>query len=98
MVVGESLRVPAYVWKAAFAGFLEDDFASEIGRIRVPTWIVWGDRDNFCPRADQDHLLATIPGARLSVYEGLGHALHWEEPKRFALELAVFVESISKRR
>jgi pimeloyl-ACP methyl ester carboxylesterase len=98
MVVGESLKVPAHVWKAAFAGFFEDDFASEIGKIRVPTWIVWGDRDNFCPRADQDALLATIPGARLSVYEGLGHALHWEEPKRFALELAVFVESIAKRR
>ena len=97
MVVGESLKVPARVWKGAFAGFLEDDFATELDRIRVPTWIAWGDRDNFCPRADQEALLATIPGSRLSVYEGVGHALHWEEPLRFAVELAVFVSSIEKR-
>jgi pimeloyl-ACP methyl ester carboxylesterase len=97
MVVGESLKVPAHVWKEAFAGFLEDDFTGELGKIRAPTWIVWGDRDALVPRADQDALRATIPGSRLSVYEGVGHALHWEEPKRFALELAVFVESIAKK-
>jgi non-heme chloroperoxidase len=97
MVVDESLKVPARVWKGAFEGFLEDDFASELDRIRVPAWIAWGDRDHFCPRADQDALLATIPDSRLSVYEGVGHALHWEEPQRFALELTIFVSSIENR-
>ena len=97
MVVGESLKVPARVWRDAFAGFLEDDFASEIEKIRAPTWIVWGDRDNFCPRSHQDELLTRIPGSRLSIYEGAGHALHWEEPLRFAVELGLFVTSIQKR-
>jgi pimeloyl-ACP methyl ester carboxylesterase len=97
MVVAESLKVPADVWQGAFAGFLEDDFASELGKIHAPTWIVWGDRDNLCPRTDQDTLLATIAGSRLSVYQDSGHALHWEEPRRFGLELAVFVESLSRK-
>ena len=94
MVVGESLKVPAHVWRGAFAGFLEDDFAGELDEIRAPTWLVWGDRDTFSSRADQDTLLAKIPGARLSVYEGVGHALHWEAPRRVAVELSVFVSSI----
>ena len=32
MVVRESLKVPARVWRAAFEGFLEDDVAGDLGR------------------------------------------------------------------
>lgn len=97
MVVGESLKLPARVWKDVFAGFLEDDFAGELEAIRSPTWIAWGDRDNFCPRSHQDELLARIRGSRLSIYEDVGHALHWEVPERFAVELGVFLASLEKR-
>jgi pimeloyl-ACP methyl ester carboxylesterase len=94
MVVGESLKVPARVWRAAFEGFLEDDVAGDLGRIRAPTLIAWGARDALCSRRDQDELLAAIPGARLLVYENAGHALHWEEPARFAADLVAFVGSL----
>lgn len=93
-VVQESLKVPARVWRAVFQAFLEDDFASELDRITVPTLIVWGDRDAFAPGDDQTAFRATIPGSRLLVYEGGGHALHWEQPKRFADDLTAFVESL----
>jgi non-heme chloroperoxidase len=33
-VVRESLKVPARVWRAAFAGFFEDDFAAELEKSR----------------------------------------------------------------
>ncbi len=56
-VVQESLKVPARVWHAAFAGFMEDACAGELGKITAPTLIVWGTRDAFCPRRDQDALL-----------------------------------------
>jgi pimeloyl-ACP methyl ester carboxylesterase len=41
-------------------------------------------------RAEQDRLVETIPQAHLTVYEGTGHAVHWEEPQRFAAQLAAF--------
>ncbi len=90
-VVRESLKVPAHVWRATFAGFLEDDCAGQLGDIEAPTLIVWGDRDALCSRRDQDTLLAAIEGSRLVVYEGAGHAVHWEEPERFAADLVTFV-------
>lgn len=90
--VRESLKVPARVWRDAFAGFLEDASAGEFPKISAPTLIVWGDRDALVPRADQDTLLNAIPGSRLVVYQGAGHAPHWEEPQRFAMDVAVFVE------
>jgi hypothetical protein len=70
MVVTESLKVPARVWRDAFEGFLEDDFSDELDAIEAPTLILWGDRDALAPRRDQDIALAAIPDATLIVYEG----------------------------
>ncbi len=95
-VVQESLKVPARVWRTAFEGFLADDFTSELGRIKVPTLIVWGARDTFCSRSDQDALLTAIAGSRLVAYESAGHTLHWEEPEHFAGDLAAFARSLVK--
>ena len=85
--VQESLKVPAHVWRAAFRGFLEDDFVGELGQIKAPTLILWGMRDALCSRADQEALLGAITSARLVVYEDAGHGLHWEEPERFAADV-----------
>jgi pimeloyl-ACP methyl ester carboxylesterase len=93
-VIRESLKVPARVWRAAFEGFLEDDFGG-LSLIQAPTLIVWGDRDALCPRADQQALLGAIRGSRLAVYEGAGHGLHWEEPERFAADLAAFAAALA---
>lgn len=93
-IVAESLKLPARVWRAAFEGFLEDDFDG-LDRIATPTLILWGDRDAICSRDDQRVLLGAIKGARLVVYEGAGHGLHWEEPERFAADLAAFAAALA---
>jgi pimeloyl-ACP methyl ester carboxylesterase len=93
-VISESLKVPAHVWRAAFKGFLEDDVASELAKIQTPTTILWGDQDALCSRKDQDALLASIPGSRLVVYEGAGHALHWEEPARCAADILASIRDV----
>jgi pimeloyl-ACP methyl ester carboxylesterase len=88
MVVEESLKVPARVWQVTLAGLLEAGTGGELARIQAPTFLVWGDRDTTCSRRDQEQLAAAIPGAELIEYPGVGHALHWEEPARFAADLA----------
>jgi pimeloyl-ACP methyl ester carboxylesterase len=93
-IVQESLKVPARVWRAAFEGFLDDDFSAELSKIKAPTLIVWGDQDSFCSRSDQTAVSAAIAGSRLLVYPGTGHALHWEEAERFAFELAAFTRGL----
>ena len=88
--VSESLKVPAFVWRAALDGFIE------AGRhppqpADVPTMVVWGDQDAFTTRADQERLVRGRRGSDLVTYAGVGHALHWECPERFARDLATFV-------
>jgi pimeloyl-ACP methyl ester carboxylesterase len=91
MAVAESLKVPARVWREACAGFLQDDTSGELGRIAADTLILWGDRDEICPRSDQDILSAGIARSRLNIYRDAGHAVHWEEPARVAADVAAFV-------
>ena len=97
-VVQESLKVPARVWRAALAALLNTDFSGEIGKITTPTLIVWGDQDAFFLRREQEALTAAITGAQLVVYPGAGHGFHWEEPARFAADLAAFTERVQVSR
>ena len=88
--VVESLKLPARVWRDLFLGFAEIDQADGVAELAVPSLLVWGDRDAFIPREVQDELLDLLPEARLEVYEGVGHAVHWERPRRFAADVAAF--------
>lgn len=90
-LVAESRRVPAHVWRAVWAGVRDADLTAERSRIEAPTVAVWGDRDHLCDRASQEALLDAIPGARLAVCPGVGHAPHWEDPARVAAEVAALV-------
>jgi non-heme chloroperoxidase len=95
VAISESLKVPARVWQDMFAGLLDDEHVARLGSIAAPTLLVWGDQDAFVPGSDQETLLGTIPGSRLEVYCGIGHAVHWEEPARFAADLAAFVDRLT---
>ena len=91
-VVAETVKVPARIWHEAFDGFLQaPDITGELARVTAPTLIMWGDRDTYTLRAGQDRLLAAIPGARLHVNEGAGHAFHWEDPGQFTQDLLAFL-------
>lgn len=93
-VVHESLKVPARVWRAALQPYLTTDFADGLASVTAPTLLVWGDRDAFTGRGEQDALSAAIPTSRLVVYAGAGHSPHWEEPQRFASQVASFVSEL----
>lgn len=96
MVTAESLRVPARVWRAVFAGLLEDDFSAELHRITAPTLLVCGEADQFVPAADAQRLRRGIANSRVVSWAGSGHAMHWEQPERFAAELMRFVGGLAR--
>ena len=95
-VVAESLKMPARVWRAALRSMLEQDLGPELHRIATPTLILCGDRDGLCDWASQTALADAIPGARLSVLAGAGHAPHWEDPAGIAAEIAGFIASVAR--
>lgn len=95
LVISESLKVPAHVWRSAFEGFMQDDFSAALTRITAPALIAWGRHDSFCRREDQEDLRRALPTARFIEYANAGHALHWEEPERFARDVGAFAQSLA---
>jgi len=92
MAVAESLKVPARIWREICEGLLKDDTSRDLERISAETLILWGDRDAICSRADQAALAACIARSHMTIYQGAGHAPHWEEPTRVAADVATFTQ------
>jgi len=91
LLVTEGMKVPVRVFKAALTGLMEADYRKELKKIKVPVLIMWGAKDGFFPETNQQLLLGGISGSKLVIYEGTGHALHWEEPVRFTNDLLNFI-------
>lgn len=97
-LVAELVKVPVHVWNEMFAALLHYDDLAEIGAITAPTLLLWGDADQLVGRMMQDELLRRLPDATLAVYSGLGHTPRWEDPSRFASDVADFAQRLRGRR
>jgi pimeloyl-ACP methyl ester carboxylesterase len=60
--------------------------------LRVPTLVVWGDRDRLVDPALAPRLAATVPDARLLLLGGVGHVAMLEAPEPTARAVLAMVE------
>jgi len=93
--IDESMKLPLNVWKQGAAGLVAEDFTKQLHSIEVPVLIFWGSKDSICLRENQENFTKHLKNYKLIVYEGTGHALHWEEPERFAADLVSFIKIYS---
>jgi pimeloyl-ACP methyl ester carboxylesterase len=89
-LIGELVKVPADAWRQMFADLLAYDDLAEIDHITTPTLLIWGDADALVDREMQNTLAARLTNAELTIYPGVGHTPRWEQPARFASDLARF--------
>lgn len=67
------------------------DGAERIATIRVPTLILWGRRDAIIPLEAGRVFEREIPGARLVVFDELGHVPQEEDPARSVQPVLAFL-------
>jgi non-heme chloroperoxidase len=89
---GSAMMVPPEVRLAMFSRLLDND--DVLAGIGVPTLVVHGREDRVVKLSAAQHTASMVPGARLLVYPGVGHAPHLEIPHRFNRDLEEFVRSI----
>ena len=92
--IDESLKVPARVWQSVGDLLMTTDFSKELQNIQVPALILWGDRDGICNLNGQQQLREGLTNSKLVVYNGTGHAIHWEDGDRFVLDVTAFVSTL----
>lgn len=66
--------------------------ARHLARIKAPVLVLWGDCDRSYPWSETERLRRAIPGARLAVMPGCGHAAHLEKPELFNALLGGFLD------
>lgn len=64
--------------------------------LRLPVLVTHGAEDKNSNLIAAEYTAKMIPGAKLSVYQGIGHSPFFEDAPRFNAELAAFVRSAQK--
>jgi pimeloyl-ACP methyl ester carboxylesterase len=70
------------------------DLRGVLPQIRVPTLLIYGDRDVRSPLHVAHELQANIPGSKLVIIEGVGHACNVEAPEQFNAAVRQFLRAI----
>jgi pimeloyl-ACP methyl ester carboxylesterase len=78
-------------WYAQATAGAAHDAMDRLGEIRVPTLVVHGTADNVVDAGNAPLIVNAIPGARLEVFEGVGHLLPWERPEEFVALVEEFL-------
>lgn len=70
-------------FRAQVEACIGHDTRDRLQELAVPVLVTAGDADAFIPAGLQRELAEAIPQARLRVFEGAGHAHHWERLDEF---------------
>jgi pimeloyl-ACP methyl ester carboxylesterase len=63
-----------------------------IRSLRVPTLIIWGDRDRLVPPLHAERFHRDVAGSELVMFPGLGHVPQEEDPAATAAALLAFLD------
>ncbi|MFY9314407.1 MAG: alpha/beta hydrolase [Burkholderiales bacterium] len=93
--VASNMVVPVEV-KAGMVS-RELNFDDVLAGLSIPVLVTHGRDDRMVLPAMSERIAAIVPRARISFYDGVGHAPFLEDAERFNRELAAFVELASHR-
>lgn len=95
--IGEEVRravnaAPAEVMMGRINALLAFDRRAGLSRIKTPTLVVASDNDYVIPSYHAEALARAIPGARLAILRGGGHANSVAQPEEFNRIVLEFLE------
>jgi pimeloyl-ACP methyl ester carboxylesterase len=76
----------------ALRASLDYDFRDRLGDVKVPTLIVWGEKDSIIPTRDADEFERLIEDSRKVVMKDCGHIPMAERPRPFNDLLVEFLD------
>src|SRR3989344_6432026 len=74
--------------KETYLRVIADDLSQKINFIKVPVIIIWGDKDTLTPPEDAEFMKEKIPGSKLILMQGVGHALQVQQPEVLAQNIS----------
>jgi pimeloyl-ACP methyl ester carboxylesterase len=77
-------------------GGRQASYEAPLRALDIPVLVTHGQRDKLITLAMAQQTAGWAPGARLSVFEEIGHAPFWEDAPRFNRELAELARSVRR--
>lgn len=77
--------------RETFLKVIDEDLTPLLGKIRSPTLIIWGEKDQEVPLKFAKMLTQKIPHSRLCILKSCGHFPFLEKPKELAKAINSFV-------
>jgi 3-oxoadipate enol-lactonase len=78
------LPVPVPVIMGQVQAIGQHDTAARLGDITAPTLVIHGTDDEMLPVSNGRMIAERIPGAKLEIFDGVGHLFWVEQPERAA--------------
>jgi pimeloyl-ACP methyl ester carboxylesterase len=69
----------------------ENPLTPELGAIRCPTSVIAGEHDPYCPPKASKMISDAIPGAVLTIIEGVGHCMQFEASDQLNKRIENFI-------
>jgi len=93
-ILAFNMLVPAKV--RAGLGGRPLDATEMMSKLTLPVLVTHGAEDRNSKVGAGKYTASVIPGAKLSIYDGIGHSPFYEDAPRFNSELAAFVRAAAK--
>jgi 3-oxoadipate enol-lactonase len=82
--MAKALPAPAPVIMLQMQAIAAHDTSARLPGLALPSLVLHGDEDAMLPVANGRLIASLIGGARLELFEAVGHMLWWERPERTA--------------
>ncbi len=69
------------IMKQTYLNVVAEDLSFHLPFIRVPTVIIWGDKDEFTPLEDGRFIASRIKNSKFVIIPGAGHDLNRKQPE-----------------
>ncbi len=86
-------KVPPEAYIDVMKAIFEIDFLGELATVRVPTLVLWGERDEVTPIEHSRQIADGIPGAVLKTIADAGHLATIDQPEAFNRLLGEFLDA-----
>ncbi len=72
------------------------DVEDQLGAVRTPTLLVWGEDELPALRAEEENLAAALPHAQRAVIPKAGHVVQLEQPEALVGHTLRFLEGLGR--
>ncbi len=69
--------------KETFKNVISEDLKPHLSEIKLPTLVIWGEKDAVTPLGEGEIIAENIPNAKLAIIKNTGHFAFLEKPDEF---------------